>query len=377
MFLTLSSFSDTVSKVRRLNNRLEKKGLPLITYKAEEKNMSFAEIFPQYALPKHYGEIRIDVVDFSFTSDFEKFQLETGWEFIAVIDHNEGLIHAFVEGVDVEKFRNRSVCDHCGTKRNRSKTVILRKGEELIQVGTKCLSEFFQKDVNELVRVFELFTGHEVPNDPAEYLSGGGSISNCHIALERILELAVASIQKHGYCPSSDPCSTKRVVTDSIFGGNLHVEAKEEDKETALKVLEWMKGLEKNVSCFQTNLRQIADNGFTTVKNFGYVCYAPVAYFKELAEKAEKAENPSEYYGNIGDKVELEMTLVSKNEAQTSFGYKCYHTFKDSEGHTFVWGTSSRPRMSIGNSYKVKATIKEHSEFKSVKQTYLVRVKEI
>lgn len=92
MFLTLSSFSDTVSKVRRLNNRLEKKGLPLITYKAEEKNMSFAEIFPQYALPKHYGEIRIDVVDFSFTSDFEKFQLETGWEFIAVIEQRRSYV---------------------------------------------------------------------------------------------------------------------------------------------------------------------------------------------------------------------------------------------------------------------------------------------
>lgn len=378
MYLTISSFANTSIKIKRLNKRLEKKGLPLITYKAEEKYLSMAEVFPKHTLPKHFGEIMVNVIDFSFTSNFENIHLETGYEIVAVIDHVESLVHVFVEGVDVEQFRNRSVCDHCKTKRNRNKTVILRKGDEFLQIGTKCLSDFFQKNVNDLVKAMELFASNpSYDNSPDEYFSNGRHHSHCAVSLETVLPLAVASIQKYGYASSSETNSTKKVVLDSIFGGHFYIKATQEDKEVASKVLEWMKNLPMNVSCFQSNLRQIADNGFVSINNFGYACYAVVEYFKELAKKAELENNSSEYFGNVGDKVQIEISLVSKRDVQTSFGYSCYHTFKDTEGHTFVWGTSSRPAMRIGDTYKVKATIKEHSEFKGVKQTYLVRVKEI
>ena len=377
MYLTLASFAATSKKIKRLNKRLEKKGMPLITYTADEKYMAMKDIFPKHDLPKFYGEIMVNVIDFSFTSDFEKFQLETGYEFIAVVDHNENLIHSFVEGVDVERFRTRAVCDHCKTKRNRSKTVILRKGEELFQIGTKCLSDFFQKDVNDFVKAMELFSSnHAMSNDPSDYFYGGSSHAHCMVELKTILKFAVASVHKYGYVPTSEPNSTRQVVTESIFGGNLRVSYTKEDEEEAVKILKWMKTIPMNVSCFLSNLRQIADNGFASPKNFGYVCYAVVEYQKELAKKVE-TKNCSEYFGNIGEKVTLEVVLANKHETQSYYGYMCYHTFKDSEGHTFVWMTSSRPAMKVGNTYKIKASIKEHSEYKGEKQTFITRVKTI
>ena len=39
--------------------------------------------------------------------------------------------------------------------------------------------------------------------------------------------------------------------------------------------------------------------------------------------------------------------------------------------------TSSRPAMKVGDTYKIKATIKEHSEYKGEKQTFITRVKTI
>ena len=377
MYLTLASFAATSKKIKRLNKRLEKKGMPLITYTADEKYMAMKDIFPKHNLPKFYGEVVVNVIDFSFTSDFEKFQLETGYEFIAVVDHNENLIHSFVEGVNVERFRTRAVCDHCKTKRNRSKTVILRKGEELFQIGTKCLSDFFQKDVNDFVKAMELFSSnHAMSNDPSDYFYGGSSHAHCMVELETILKFAVASVHKYGYVPTSEPNSTRQVVTESIFGGNLRVSYTKEDEEEAVKILEWMKNIPMNVSCFLSNLRQIADNGFSFPKNFGYVCYAVVEYQKELAKKVE-TKNCSEYFGNIGDKVTLEVVLANKHETQSYYGYMCYHIFKDNEGHTFVWMTSSRPAMKVGDTYKIKATIKEHSEYKGEKQTFITRVKAI
>ena len=377
MYLTIASFDTTSKKIARLNKRLAQKGMPLITYTANEKYMSMKEIFPKYELPKFYGEMMVNVIDFSFTSNFEKFQIETGYEFIAVVDHNENLIHTFVEGVNVEHFRTRAVCDHCKTKRNRNKTVILRKGDELFQVGTKCLSDFFQKDVNDFVKAMELFsTNHAMANNPSDYFFGGSSHAHCEVELETILKFAVASIHKSGYVPTSEPASTRQVVSESIFGGNLRITASKEDEEEAVNVLEWMKTIPMNVSCFYSNLRQIADNGYASSKNFGYVCYAVVEYHKEQAKKVE-TKNCSEYFGNIGDKIEREVTLVNKYETQSYYGYMCYHTFKDAEGHTFVWMTSSRPCLAIGNAYKIKASIKEHTEYKGEKQTFITRVKVI
>ena len=377
MYLTLASFAATSKKIKRLNKRLEKKGMPLITYTADEKYMAMKDIFPKHTLPKFYGEVMVNVVDFSFTSDFEKFQIETGYEFIAVVDHNENLIHSFVEGVDVERFRTRAVCDHCKTKRNRSKTVILRKGEELFQIGTKCLSDFFQKDVNDFVKAMELFSSnHAMSNDPSDYFYGGSSHAHCMVELKTILKFAVASVHKYGYVPTSEPNSTRQVVTESIFGGNLRVSYTKEDEEEAVKIFKWMKTIPMNVSCFLSNLRQIADNGYASPKNFGYVCYAVVEYNKELAKKVE-TKTCGEYFGNVGDKVTLDVVLANKYETQSYYGYMCYHIFKDDEGHTFVWMTSSRPAMKIGESYKIKASIKEHSEYKGEKQTFITRVKAV
>ena len=375
MYLTLASFATTSKKINRMNKRLAQKGMPLITYTATEKYMAMKDIFSKHTLPKFYGEIMVNVVDFSFTSDFEKFQIETGYEFIAVVDHNENIIHSFVEGVDVERFRNRAVCDHCKTKRNRSKTVILRKDDELFQIGTKCLSDFFQKDVNDFVKAMELFSSnHAMSNDPSDYFFGGSSHAHCMVELETILKFAVASIHKNGYVPTSETASTRQVVSETIFGGNLHITASKEDEEEAVKVLEWMKTIPMNVSCYLTNLRQIADNGYASPKNFGYVCSAVMEYYKELSKKVER-KDCSEYFGNVGDKIERDVTLVNKYETQSYYGYMCYHTFKDADGHTFVWMTSSRPCLSIGNTYKIKATIKEHSEYKGEKQTFITRVK--
>ena len=377
MYLTLASFATTSKKINRMNKRLAQKGMPLITYTATEKYMAMKDIFSKHTLPKFYGEIMVNVVDFSFTSDFEKFQIETGYEFIAVVDHNENIIHSFVEGVDVERFRNRAVCDHCKTKRNRSKTVILRKDDELFQIGTKCLSDFFQKDVNDFVKAMELFsTNHAMANDPSDYFFGGSSHAHCEVELETILKFAVASIHKSGYVPTSEPASTRQVVSETIFCGNLCITASKEDEEEAKKVLEWMKTIPMNVSCYLTNLRQIADNGYASPKNFGYVCSAVMEYYKELSKKVER-KDCSEYFGNIGDKIEREVTLVNKHETQSYYGYMCYHTFKDDEGHTFVWMTSSRPCLAIGNAYKIKASIKEHTEYKGEKQTFITRVKVI
>lgn len=127
----------------------------------------------------------------------------------------------------------------------------------------------------------------------------------------------------------------------------------------------------------------------------------------EAKRKAEEAERQAEeerinaqkaiskYVGQIGEKVELNLTFDhSAYWEQPSFrGYGMEtmyaHTFKDAEGNKFVWkttkwigisgtgehGESTFADYEEGQALIVKATIKDHSEYDGEKQTILTRCK--
>lgn len=94
---------------------------------------------------------------------------------------------------------------------------------------------------------------------------------------------------------------------------------------------------------------------------------------KERQALAEK----SAYFGEVGQKVELDLVFKNLFFYETQFGGMCLYIFEDAEGHQFKWNTSSGfgADLEEGCTIKVKATIKEHSEYKGIKQTVLIRCK--
>jgi hypothetical protein len=99
----------------------------------------------------------------------------------------------------------------------------------------------------------------------------------------------------------------------------------------------------------------------------------------------------SQHVGNIGDRVEMTLTLdhTATWEQPSYAGYGTdtmhIHAFKDADGNTFIWKTSKGVYVALGNDqYKVadkgdavtlKGTIKDHSEYDGEKQTVLTRCK--
>jgi hypothetical protein len=58
------------------------------------------------------------------------------------------------------------------------------------------------------------------------------------------------------------------------------------------------------------------------------------------------------------------------------FGCGSIFKFLDSKGNIFIWRTGSAD-LEEGKTYTIKGTIKEHTEYKSEKQTHLTRCKVI
>lgn len=86
----------------------------------------------------------------------------------------------------------------------------------------------------------------------------------------------------------------------------------------------------------------------------------------------------SEWIGNIGDKLETAVHLDSVFSYDTHYSYyggiTYVHLFSDKAGNVYKWNTAS-VCLEDNKDYVIKATIKDHSEYKDVKQTVLTRVK--
>lgn len=85
----------------------------------------------------------------------------------------------------------------------------------------------------------------------------------------------------------------------------------------------------------------------------------------------------SEWVGEVGEKVELEVTIdrviIPNGYSSFSWGY----LMTDSEGRKINWWASREQDWDGSKTLKIKGTIKALNEYKDVKQTVLTRVKEI
>ena len=85
-------------------------------------------------------------------------------------------------------------------------------------------------------------------------------------------------------------------------------------------------------------------------------------------------ESPSEFIGEIGDRIEVELTCDKAMPIMNTYGTNYFHTFHDDCGNVYIWSTTSR-LLETDVTYKVRGTVKEHSVYKNVKQTILTRCK--
>lgn len=377
MFISLASFDSISKKIARINKRLAKKNLPLITYTSEKEIHTFEELFDELVL-KHYDfnpSWAIEVINFNITSDVKNWIIESGYEIVAVIDHNEKMVHTFIEGVDVEEFRERRVCDHCHTKRYRSKSVILRdKSGKFIQVGTTCLSDFVNADVDDLVNGMALCAENfRFTEKDAESFCGGSFRENyIHYELSEAIPVIHRTIKEYGFIPSSGGMNSTKYFSYKVLNGEKYIKIKNEDTEIASKIIEWMAALE-NIGSFNGNLIQIAKNGYVSYKTIGFLCAAVNSFLSESIKKKIKKE--SEYVGNIGDKITVEVILKKVSNFDSFYGMMSFFIFTDTDGNVFVWKTANDINHEIGDKFTIKGTIKEHSEYSGTKQTIITRVK--
>lgn len=83
-------------------------------------------------------------------------------------------------------------------------------------------------------------------------------------------------------------------------------------------------------------------------------------------------ENSGNFVGEIGERTKFNLTIKKVIPVENRYGISSMHIMKDENDNTFIWTTASKT-LEVGKEYNMKGTIKDHREYRGIKQTILSR----
>ena len=326
-----------------------------------------------------------------------------GWEFIASLEYTSkgNIIKKLSDKLDVPAryYSCEPDCEHCKTNRPRKYSYVVRNVEsgEFKQVGRACLKDFTFGFSAENVAQYEQWE-HELEEAYEPY--GGCGFYSKWYKTEEVLAYAAETIRCYGYEKSDSPYPTKarlgnywkylhgdcgrwdrqlrEAIRKEIESRGFDPE-RPESVELAKAAAEWVKNWE-DTSNYAHNLKVVLENEYVTSENFGFIVSVFPTYNKQLEidaerklaeERARKEAEGSEYVGNVGDRVTVEIAdYRCVTSWTTQFGTTGIYKIVDNAGHVFTWKT----RNYIDEKAKtIVGTVKGHNEYRGCKQTELTR----
>lgn len=316
------------------------------------------------------GKIIMEVVDVDIT--FPEYKLGD-YKVVAVIEHgedNKNLVYPCGDYKIPTKYQTaKGICEHCGTNHRRVKTVVLQNTNgEYKQVGTACLKEYTGVD---------------------------DTLANAYIALDSITANEDVTGGYYGEYVGKRYDETMYYLTQCVHLYNVNGynknnkedaynvkenEITEADKNTAKAIVNFFTTFETD-DTFLNNIKNTVTTEYCKPYN-GFVAYAVVAYEKEVAKieakmKKEVENAKTEYVGNIGDKITVNVEGKIVAGYDTQFGYTYIYKFTDKDGKVYIWKTTKGIELDDNGKFvgTVKGTIKEQNTYNGEKQNVLTRCK--
>lgn len=373
------------------------------------------------------------------TVDVEGTAKINNWEFVATLEHkgeSGNVIRKAITDLELpESFRTCDPwCEHCNKIRNRKDTFVVHNivTGEFKQVAKTCLVDYTNGLSIEMatwnIAIRDLF------EEASQGFGGSGVREPSYSRLDDVLALAIETVKIFGYKKSRDeygeynPNNTKsrvcefyRYFFESFWLNDM--EKKEirdrveryafdydtdEIKAEVAKCKDWVMPQEAK-SDYMSNLQVLCSDTYIENRDYGLVVSVIPAYFKametEQAIKKNRDTSKSEFVGEIGKRSEFTLTFVK----DVTFEVASYswnrstelmhiYTFVDDNENVYVWKTTNTfgtefekvvidkdgtkrtytagfREADIGDTVTFKATLKDHSEYKGIKQNVLTRCK--
>lgn len=365
----------------------------------EEKLNSFIHKFNvygdgnfSYTVSDKYAQILKDGRTVYYVDiDVEGSYQINGYEFVASLEYDDdshsNIIKTAGNGIEIPSiYYTRNACDHCGVERYRKYTVLLRNIEtgEFVQVGKSCVRDYLGVDIENYARYFAMW---ETLSEYEDSLNSerSGIRESVAFSVTEILCQTVAVAKQYGYVSKATAYEDDKIATSTVIWhimnkstnryGELMYPAYSitpEIEDTVSLILKMIDECEED-SAYVHDLKVLCAKDYVDAEHLGLVVSAVGFYFRSLRTRKAREESTSSYIGNIGDKVTFsaigECVCSWEGDYGTTYVYKFIV-----DGNEIIWKTSKY----LGDAeLTIKATIKELSEYKGVKQTVITRGKVI
>lgn len=102
----------------------------------------------------------------------------------------------------------------------------------------------------------------------------------------------------------------------------------------------------------------------------------PEDQLKAAVESVMYEASESEYVGEVGETLELYLTVQKAIEMEGYYGTSTCHIMTDDCGNEYVWTTAAR-HWEEGSEHHIKGKVKDHKMYRNSKQTILTRCKAV
>lgn len=238
-----------------------------------------------------------------------------GWTFVARLDHSNdtGTIVRMVPnaGELPAQYRNTAstTCDHCGHKRYRRDTFVVRHDEtnEYKQVGSTCLKDFFGHDPYKIAKLAELLGyAYECGKGGEHYVGGDMRWTD----VEEFCGYAAMAVRLYGWVSAkaayanSFLTSTKVTATELMLSGKKLEDA---DKALAIASLEWAISLREKatLSDYEHNINVVAGATMIEYRSTGLAASIVGVFFNNQQKAANASVEKTVDVGNFEGVISL------------------------------------------------------------------------
>lgn len=308
-----------------------------------------------------------------------------GWQFIATLQHlptGENVIRSITDQYDIPiKYHScGSDCEHCQVNRYRKDTYLVRHDDSrVVQVGSSCIKDFLGGNSPD-----DILKKASLAADLLNFIGGashGGGVGNNNEGIFHIntfLENTAACIRDYGWVSKSEAKNSGSKATVSYVLDNLDYQTSKvtnAEKDLASKAVAWVEAIsdeECEYSEYLHNIRAIVRSGMVGLRTTGYAASIISSYNRDLAKRQPK--QISSHVGMVKMREEFDLTLNNIYHGRAAYGEFFKYTFHDERGNILFWNTSiEREGFELNHKYRIRGTVKAHTEFKGVKQTEINR----
>lgn len=97
---------------------------------------------------------------------------------------------------------------------------------------------------------------------------------------------------------------------------------------------------------------------------------------KEFLDSILYDPSPSEYQGEVGDRLTVELYVNKVIDLNGYYGLSHMHIMTDKNDNVYIWTTASK-RWEEDSFHLVRGTVKDHRVYRNTKQTILTRCKDM